>query len=78
MILKSITIIPNSLPKLLPTSNVKLVRKKSYTTPSGNIHPIRFPITPPITAPENRPIAISEISRFRIFYVLIFECILDL
>ena len=59
MIPKSITTTPDSSPRLLPISNVKLVKKKSLTTPSGNDHPNRLPITPPITAPKNSPIIIQ-------------------
>lgn len=70
IILKSIIKTPGS-PLLVPAiSKFKLVRKKSLTTPFGNSHPIKFPITPPIIAPEKRPIIISGISRFFIIELL--------
>ena len=41
-----------------------LVRKKSFTTPSGKSQPIKLPRTPPIAAPMNKPIIINEIFLF--------------
>ena len=39
----------------------KPVKKKSLTTPSGNIQLIKLPINPPTAAPKKSPISIKEI-----------------
>ena len=73
---KSTIITPFWFPIPPPILIEKLVRKKSLTTPSGKAHEIRLPKTPPMIAPKNNPITISDISLFLMFYVLVFERIL--
>ena len=74
IILRSTTRTPISLLLEPPISKVKLVKKKSLTTPEGKIVPNKLPTTPPIIAPQNSPTTIREIS---LFFIIKFQFLID-
>ena len=78
---KSIINTPVSLPTSPPKSKLIDVRKKSFTTLSGNTKEKIFPNTPPKIAPTKRDITIICTlrfckSNFQLNYVLFFNWIL--